>query len=80
MRGKRKVEYRKPEKEALNYWRIKKLIGLVVLVSIFGVALFILNSFEFSEGGAFIRNIAFAAMIIITIILLIFGKKKEKLW
>ena len=67
MRGKRKVEYRKPEKEALNYWRIKKLIGLVVLASIFGIALLILNGLEFFEAGGYIRNIIIAAMILLTL-------------
>ena len=68
VRGKRKVEYKKPEKEALNYWRVKKVIGLIFLVALFVAGRVILNLFEIFETGTPAGNLVNAAAIVLVLL------------
>ncbi|MBR2674044.1 MAG: PH domain-containing protein [Mogibacterium sp.] len=52
------MDYKKPERAALTYWRIKQSIGLLITIGVLGAAAFIMCRFEFFEEGTMARTLA----------------------
>lgn len=59
------MSYKKPEKTALTYWRVKRTIGLLVLIVIFSLVWLAGNGIGFLEKGTTLRTITAAVMLVI---------------